>query len=142
MVEVKQVVSDCLVLKFEEIEDDTNNIDTTIFIFYDTNQKHYVVRGKRRDTKKYQSCTYSFNCQYASGLVEFLQYIICHSNSVNETLFNFDNLPMNSDDITYEYLYNYDHPKYELSGYNNAKILNKKLLKKLEMLKNIYNYYM
>ena len=40
-------VTDCLVLKLEEFEFNTDNIDNTIYILYDTNKETYIVRGTR-----------------------------------------------------------------------------------------------
>jgi hypothetical protein len=134
-------VDDCLVLKFEEIEEKTTEIDTTVYVLYDKNKHHYVVRGKRRESENRPSYAYSFNCEYAEDLADFLQYIICKYNTVNETLMNYDNLPGSSNDITYEFLQYYFHPDYEVAGYDRIKLGRKSLLKKLRMLRNIYNFY-
>ena len=134
-------VPDCLVFKFEEIEQHTDKIDTTVYVLYDKSEHNYVVRGQRRWTPTNQSCTYSFNCDFAKDLVDFLQYIVCKDNVVNETLFNYDNLPSSSNDITYEFLDEYDHGDYEIAGYNNLTMNKKKLIRDLRMLKNISNYY-
>jgi hypothetical protein len=132
---------DCLVLKLEEVENDTNNLDTTLYILYDKMRHVYVVRGRRRWTPKIRSCTYSFECDFAKDLADFIQYTICPYNKVNETLLNYDNLPSNVNDITYEFLHDYDHSDYEIAGYNDIKIKRSKLLKRLRMLRNVYNYY-
>ena len=134
-------VPDCLVFKFEEIEQHTDKIDTTVYVLYDKSEHNYVVRGQRRWTPTNQSCTYSFNCDFAKDLVDFLQYIVCKDNVVNETLFNYDNLPSSSNDITYEFLHDYDHSDYEISGYDRQKFGRKRLLRNLRMLRNIHNYY-
>ena len=134
-------VPDCLVFKFEEIEQHTDKIDTTVYVLYDKSEHNYVVRGQRRWTPTNQSCTYSFNCDFAKDLVDFLQYIVCKDNVVNETLFNYDNLPSSSNDITYEFLHDYDHSDYELAGYDRQKFGRKRLLRNLRMLRNIHNYY-
>jgi hypothetical protein len=135
------IVPDCLVLKLEEIDVPSKTPDTTVYVLYDKNQHTYVVRGQRKWTPSHQSCTYSFNCEYASDLADFLQYVICSGNRVNETLFNYDNLPYNSDDITFEFLHNYDHSDYELSGYDNQKIKRNRLIRNLKMLRNIFNRF-
>ena len=134
-------VPDCLVFKFQEIDDTTGDVDTTVYVLYDKNQHHYVVRGQRRWTPRYQSCTYSFNCEYAKDLVEFLQYVVCKGNIVNETLFNYDNLPYDSNDITYEFLHYYDHSDYELAGYDRQKFGRKRLIRNLRMLRNVSNVF-
>ena len=134
-------VPDCLVFKFEEIEQHTDKIDTTVYVLYDKSEHNYVVRGQRRWTPTNQSCTYSFNCDFAKDLVDFLQYIVCKDNVVNEKLFNYYNLPSSSNDITYEFLHDYDHSDYELAGYDRQKFGRKRLLRNLRMLRNIHNYY-
>jgi hypothetical protein len=90
----KFAVPDTLVLKLEEVEADTKQIDTTIYIFYDKKTHHFFVRGRRRWTPNHQSCTYSFQCEFAKDLADFLQYIICKKNRVNEVLYNYDNLEL------------------------------------------------
>jgi hypothetical protein len=134
-------VPDCLVFKFEEYDVDREEIDTTVYVLYDKKEHQYVVRGQRRWTPRHQSCTYSFNCEFAQDLADFLQYVVCKDNVVNETLFNYDNLPLNSNDITYEFLHDYDHSDYELAGYDRQKLSRKRLLRNLRMLRNIHNLY-
>jgi hypothetical protein len=74
-------VTDCLVLKIEERDQVTEELDTTIYIIYDKRPHNYVVRGKRNDYKNIEACTYSFVCNYARDLVDFLSFIICKKNS-------------------------------------------------------------
>ena len=141
MTEFTTSIPDCLVFKFEEIEQHTDKIDTTVYVLYDKSEHNYVVRGQRRWTPTNQSCSYSFNCEYAKDLVDFLQYIVCKDNVVNETLFNYDNLPESSNDITYEFLHDYDHSDYEISGYDRQKFGRKRLLRNLRMLRNVSNHF-
>jgi hypothetical protein len=136
-----EIVTDCLVLKFEEIENATGQVDTTLYVLYDKSRHVFVVRGRRRWTATSQSCTYSFDCEFASELADFIEYVICENNTVNEVLYNYDNLPKSSNEITFEFLHDYDHGDYEISGYNNQNLRKKKLLKNLRMLRNVYNYY-
>ena len=112
-------VPDCLVLKLEENEADSKNIDTTVYIFYDKKEHNYVIRGQRRCSDNIHSCTYSFVSEHLNSVADFLQYVICSNNTVNEILYNFDSLPIDSNEITYELLKKYDDVSYELSGYNN-----------------------
>ena len=133
-------VKDCLVFKIEEI-DNGKNVDMTAYILYDKKTHSYVIRGQRIVTEKHKSCTYSFNCDNASDLLAFLDYVIDPVYKINHVLYNYDNLPKNSNDITYEFLKEYDHQDYELSGYNNQPYDRYKLLVQLKMLKNVYNNY-
>lgn len=141
MTEFVNNMPDCLVFKFEEVEKDTEMIDTTVYVLFDKRNEKYIVRGQRRWTPKYRSCTYSFECGHICDLVEFLRYIICSDNTVNEVLYNYDNLPDDSNKITYEFLHDYDHADYEISGYNGQKFSKKRLFSNLRMLRNISNQF-
>jgi hypothetical protein len=125
----------------EEYDVDKREIDTTLYILYDKRSHRYLVRGQRKWCPRHQSCTYSFECEFASDLADFIQYIICPHNKVNEILYNYDNLPDNSNEITFEFLHDYDHSDYEISGYNNKKLKRCRLLRNLRMLRNVFNYY-
>lgn len=131
-------IPDCLVFKIEEIQFETGIKDTTIYIIYDKKNHKYLIRGTR---KKNQSCTYSYDCECAHDLADFIEYLICPDNKINEILYNYDNLPENPNEITFDFLNNFDHVDYEISGYNNEKLKRNRLLRNLRMLRNIYNYY-
>ena len=134
-------VTDCLVFKIVEIEAETYKIDTTMYIIYDKKNHKYLIRGRRRPIPGFQSCAYSYECEYASDLADFIQYLICPDNKVNEILYNYDNLPENPNEITFDFLNENDSPDYEISGYNDKKMDRKRLLKNLRMLRNIFNYF-
>lgn len=132
------IVPDCLVLKLEEIDINSGKLDTSIYILYDVKNKYYVVRGKRQ----YDSLSYSFTCECEKKLVDFLEYIICSFNLVNEKLYNYVNLSYDSNNITFEFLEENEYKINELSGYDNVKKIKRcKLLKTLRILKNVFNYY-
>ena len=141
MTEFVNNMTDCLVFKFEEVEKDTERIDTTVYVLYDQRKQKYIVRGQRKWTPRYQSCTYSFECDNQCDLADFLQYIVCPDSRVNEVLYNYDNLPYDSNKITYEFLHDHDHSDYEISGYNSKKFNSKRLFKNLRMLRNISNQF-
>lgn len=132
---------DCLVLKLEEIDVDKKEIDTTLYILYDKRRTRYLVRGQRKWTPKHRSCTYSFECEFTNDLVNFIRYIICPRNKVNEILYNYDNLSNDPNEITFSFLHDYDHSDFEISGYNNKNLNRNRLIKNLRMLRNIFNYY-
>jgi hypothetical protein len=135
------IVTDCLVLKIEERDKVTGQLDTTIYIIYDKKDHNYVVRGKRNDCKNIEACTYSFVCNYAIDLVDFLSFVMCKKNRWTYVLYNYDNLPYDSNDITYEFLKEDESNVYELTGYNNVKYNRKNLSTILRMLRNVFNYY-
>lgn len=135
------IVTDCLVLKLEEVEDLTGRIDTTVYVIYDKRNKKFLIRGSRRLSKKYEPCAYSFESEYASDLADFIEYLFCPHNTVNEVLYSYNNLPENPNDITFDFLNEYECEDIEISGYNNFKLKSRRLLRILRMLRNVFNYY-
>jgi hypothetical protein len=134
-------VPDCLVLKIEEVERNTKKVDTTLYILYDKKYHNYVIRGRHRLSPQSASCEYSFVVENISDLVNFITFVIDRKNLWTYVLYNYDNLPIESDDITFEFLYNYDHNDYELGAYDNENYCRKRLESNLKMLRNVFNFY-
>ena len=134
-------VTDCLVLKIEERDQVTEELDTTVYVIYDKGNHNYVVRGKRVECKNGESCTYSFVCKDYRDLADFLSFVMCKNNLWTYVLYNYDNLPYDSNDITYECLKECESNVYELAGYNNLDYSRKRLCSILRMLRNVFNYY-
>lgn len=139
--EMAKVSTDCLVLKIEEHVDD--ELDTTLFVIYDNDEEVYLVRGKRSNVfGKPETIPYSFSCNYASELIDFVSFVVCKKSKISYTLYNYDDLPYDSNDIDFEYLKELDGDNaYELAGYDNQKYNKKEILKFLRMLRNVFNYY-
>jgi len=133
-------VPDTLVLKIVENDVDLGRPDTTLYVLYDKATHRYVIRGKR-DNSRLPSCTYSFECEFANDLADFLEFLIDKTNTFSYILYNYDNLPETSNEITFEFLKRHDSRVYELSGYDNQDFKRKTMLKNLRMLRNIFNYY-
>lgn len=132
--------TDCLVLKIEECNSSTKELDTTLYIIYDKMEHKFVVSGKRF-SKKMDSCEYTFNCEFADELADFITFVICKENFWTYVLYNYDNLPSTSDEITYDFFKRNESKVYELGGYDNKKFSREYLLKHLRMLRNVFNYY-
>ena len=137
---METAVPDCLVLKIEEYDSETYELDTTVFLLYDKKEHHYVIRGKRAVTENHDSCNYSFVCNDYRDLVYFLEFVICKQNLWTYVLYNYDNLPYDSNDITYDFLTDVS-TVYELSGYNKQTYSRRKLLANLRMLRSVFNYH-
>ena len=141
-------VPDTLVLKIVEHDVDSGEQDTTLYILYDKMRHHYVIRGKRKDVirgkrKEFdlRTCTYSYECEFAHDLADFIEFLIDEENKVSYILYNYDNLPSTSNEITYEFLKENDAITYEIAGYDNKKFYRRELLKNLRMLRNVFNHY-
>jgi hypothetical protein len=132
---------DCLILKMQEYVD--GELDTTLFILYDKNEGYYLVTGKRSELfGKPSSVPYSFQCEYASDLIDLITFVICKKSKISYTLYNYHDLPNDSRDIDYDYLKELNGMvEYELAGYDNKKYNKKEILKYLRMLRNVFNYY-
>jgi hypothetical protein len=133
-------VPDTLVLKIVEYDFNTGKDDTTLYMWYDQDTETYVIRGKRRETSATDSCVYSFECNSASSLSNFIQFVIDKTNYVSYILYNYDNLPETSDEITFDFLVNNDEITYEIAGYDHQKLNRNDLIRNLKMLRNIFNY--
>jgi len=133
-------LTDCLALKIQEYDIDDNILDTTLYIIYDKKEHHYVLRGKRNDINM-KSEPYSFNCEFAHELIDFITFIICKKNNWSFILYNYDNLPATSDEITYDFMNVNESYVYELGGYEKQKYNKTGLLKYLRILRNVFNNY-
>ena len=129
--------TDCLVLEIREFDSDLDRIDTRMFVLYDHNEDTFVFRGKRQN----QWETYSFYCDGLNDLADFIRTIVCKYNYCSFILYNYDNLPMSSDDITFEHLDNNIRVENEVTGFDNMKCKKKFLKRMLGILRNVYNYY-
>jgi len=71
--------SDSLVLKIEEYSD--GEIDTVLFILYDSKESTYVVYGKRENVfNKLEYIPYSFRSETSEDLADFISFAICKKN--------------------------------------------------------------
>ena len=132
---------DCLVLKIEEYDISNGKLDTSMFVLYDQNNQVYLVRGTRVETKNLSSVPYSFTCDKMKDLANFISVAICDDNRTSYILYNYNNLPLSSNDITYDMLYDEEEPAHEICAYDNMKYDRKALIKYLGMLKNVFNCY-
>lgn len=137
---MESTVPDTLVFKIIEHDVDLHRADTTMYVIYDKAINRYVIRGKRNDDTS-ESCTYSFECEFASDLLDFMEFCLDSTNKFSFILYNYDNLPETSNEITFEFLKKYDSVVYEISGYDNQILQRKSMFKYLRILRNVCNYY-
>lgn len=126
--------TDCLILKVEEVNDDRRIVDNEIFILFDKNTETYVLRGRRTET-------YSFSSKTSDDVLNFLAFIIDNNNLLNYRLYNNKDLPLDSDDITYEQIVESLGSGDELVRYVEDRFSKKTLQKRIEVLRYVYNYY-
>lgn len=133
--------TDCLVLKIEEYVNKT--LDTTLYVLYDKNEDLFLIRGKRSDILGKCKCVpYSFYCKHVTELTDFIDLTICMDSKVSYTLYNYNDLSDDSDDIDFEYLDNLENKlSFEITGYDNKKFNKRDITKYMKILKNVFNYY-
>jgi len=135
--ETENYPTDCVVLRIDEFDRDTQKLDTSMYVLYDVNEEVYVIRGKRSDDWN----TYSFYCETLHGLVEFVSTVICKNNLWSYSLYNCDNLPLDSDVITFGTIEYSVKKESEIVGYDCQDYNEKTLKRMLRILRNVYNYY-
>ena len=162
--------SDCLVVKIDELF--AFEVEHTIFIVYDTIEQKYVMRGKRienvqkpeyenfnqpsivqlfdylfqykSEKKPVTYYPYSFSCPKKESLVDFLEFIFTQGSSFRISLYNYDNLPYESKDITYEFFEKHVDETYEICSVyecHGDKKINEKFEKILDFIQNVSNDY-
>ena len=134
---------DCLVLKIVEFVTVSDKIDNSIFILYDKREHKYIVRGKRVNGVNFNSEPYSFvcDCSNVDSLVYFISFITCAESKVTYELYNYDNLPESSHDITYEFLEIFLDRPYEIAAYDKISYSKSDIKNHLNMIRFVYNDY-
>jgi hypothetical protein len=132
--------TDTLVLKI--VEQDDKGVDNNMFIFYDVNRRKFYIRGARTQTRHVHYEPYSFGCpNRLNDLYEFISFMICKKNIRHYTMYNHADMPVDSDDITYEALVENEDKSNELFGYDDCEHSNKNLKALLNMLRSVTNPY-
>ena len=129
--------TDCLVLRIDEIDVDTNKSDITMYVLYDSNNETFVIRGKREN----EWTTHSYYCDDVKELSSFISTVICKQNFWSYTLYTMSNLSDNSDEISFGTLDIKATKETEFCGYDKLAYSEKTLRKMLNILRNVYNYY-
>ena len=133
------VVTDCLVLKISEFLTD-DEPDSILYIFYDKMLHHFFIRGAQTSTR-FEFYPYSFRCEFASDLELFIRAIISTDSKVIYELLNYTDLPVDSHDITYEYLDETETPMMQITSIVSKDYNSKSLVNLLRTLRNVFNSY-
>jgi hypothetical protein len=131
--------SDCLVLRIIDIDSMKYDNTAELFILFDTNMGEYIIRGSNAHVKEF--VPFSFNCRYRAELIEFIKFFLCVKNKWTYELYNYDNLPADSNDITYEFLSENIDNRYNIVSYDKSKYNKKDIKKWLRVLQYVRNEY-
>jgi len=135
------LVSDCVVLKIVETEYQSGETDNTIYLLFDTLKHQFVIRGIRASSSTMDFEPYSFRCARMKAVCDFLSVVIDNSNIVSYSLYNLNDLPFYSDDITQELLDEACYKGNEIVGYDNLKFNMKTLRKYVGIVNDLFNPY-
>jgi hypothetical protein len=122
------IVPDTLVLEIIEI----NRLGPVFYVLYDKNTHRYVLRCSTETQN-----IISFECNSEEDLISFVKVIFKGASTISFTLYNYDNLPALSNDITFDFL---DENRPDEIVSDCDKLKKKNLLKYLRIIRNIFNY--
>jgi hypothetical protein len=132
---------DTLVLKIEDINQITRTQNNIIFIFYDVEKSLYVIRGKRGDDEYLEYEAYNFICKSKHVVENFIKNMTTKKSVIYYTLYNYKDLPLNVDDITYDELLKTENDTFKIIEKYDFIYKTNYVIKFLVMLKNMFNYY-
>ena len=141
-------IDSCLVVCFEEHENDDDGndlIDTRLFITYDHTTSAYVVNGKRQDifSKKGRNKTnlkpFVFCASESIDIVDFILLSFSRSNSLSYIMYNYNNLPEDACELTYEFMESNMDRRYEIAAFDNVDIKRNHIRRLVRLTKNMYN---
>jgi hypothetical protein len=135
------LISDCIVLKIVETELHSYDTDNTIYILFDTLKREFVIRGIRTPSSTTDFEPYSFRCSYIKSVCDFISVVIDNSNIVSYSLYNLNDLPCYSEDITQELLDESCYKANEIVGYDNLAFNRKTLRKYVGIVQDLFNSY-
>ena len=130
---------DCLVLEIyvnNQIFDERKRV----FVWYDSYERRFFLRGKNDDTEIISYNPFNFKSKRASHVADFLNLIIDKRSILEVALYNFMDLPLSSNDITYEMLLENEYAEVIYTN-ENYPLKHHKLRELMNTLTTIYNSY-
>ena len=124
--------TDCLVLLIED-----SNIHMNLFILYDGEKDSFFICGKKVVESEVEWIPYSFYCKSGEVLMNFIDNVM--DETVNISLYNFNNIPLSCDNLTFEILNNAKSEECEIVNYIEDDDYSQKIVDYLRILKNIHN---
>lgn len=136
--------SDCLVLLVESMDTEINQVLGKVYVLYDSVNDLYLVRGRNINDDDPDAYLKSFSfVSYGDNYDSIVDFIDLFSTEeqMRITLYNFDDLPLTSEEIKYEYLEEYSDVQYEVLAFRSQNFSRSSVKKMLRMIKNLFNYY-
>jgi hypothetical protein len=128
--------ADCLILCLEEFDRDLNITKGKVYILHDSNDK-YLIRGSK-DSESYPFSFICYDYNFES-LVDFLEFFIGADGLCNLTIYNHNDLPLTSDEITFNYLHENLDENNIFTAYCLDYLSKRCTTKALKAIKNVCN---
>lgn len=122
----------------------TKELDTTIFIAYDSAYDEFVLYGKRADPPTSNNSNFSpfsFRFVKTDDVYDFLKLSIdiqSKDKMYNVIMYNYNNFPLNFN-VTFDFLYNNMDFDYEIAGFEGVKLDRKYIKNILRITRDLYN---
>jgi len=103
----------------------------------------YVFPSKKKNTSV-SYYPYSFSCPKKESLIDFLDFIFSQGSTFRISLYNYDNLPYDSKNITYDFFESHVDKAYEIGSvfdYHRENKINQRFDKILDLIQNVCNDY-
>jgi hypothetical protein len=137
----------CLVLCIEEHDDSSNydSVDTRLFITYDATANNYIISGKRvdlfseDDVKKTNFKPFMFYATDSNAIADFIMLSFSREHKMSYIMYNYNNLPEDASDMTYDFMETNMDRKYEIAAFDNISIKRPLIKSLIRMTKNMFN---
>lgn len=131
-----------LTLCIEERESLNNyaTIVNRLFISYDIENESYVVYGKGSNVG-IDNEQFFFRSDRSADLYKFVRFVIGKDSYSSYTLYNYNNMPFDLEEVDYYFMESNMDIRYELAAYDNMRLNKRDFRRNLHVLKNVYNFY-
>lgn len=134
--------SDCLTLLVELL--DTETLDTKVqgklYILFDRNNDQFLIRGCNDLDNSTPPYSFVVDEHNKKNLVDFVD-LFSNDDQIRLTIYNFNDLPLTSEEITFEYLEEYASEEYEFLSYRPDFYSRNGMKKILSVISSLCNYY-
>jgi hypothetical protein len=134
-----------LVICIDEYDDD-GTIDTRVFVSYNDAEQMYIINGKRLDIAKNDKNDktgffqpFMFCAESSNDVLDFLSLILDIKRTFSYTLFNYNNLSYDKNDITYSFMDENIDRRYEIAAYDHVTYSRKIFRQLVRVTKLMYN---
>lgn len=137
--------SDCLVLCVEEIDTDYDNFSdyqkkSRLYVLFDVTYGVFLIRGRRDNTEPNSTFSFIADSNNQESVVNFIDFFTL-DEPIIMTIYNMNELPLTSEEITCEYLEENSIEENIFLSYRQQDFSKSTLRKIMDIIKNIYNHY-